>query len=149
MFKKINTTNIAIITIILIFVTKWLSKDKPKPDDPLPVSDIDPNLFTISEDQAEDYADNFLDAFDHTSILDAGTNTDSLNSILNQINEYDLKLIYDKFGLKPYLYLGSHPEWLGGVPYDLKKWIELEIDEDHEVYQKFKVMFKKVGINLA
>jgi len=85
-----------------------------------------------------------------TSQFDAmqgfGTDEAMLFNSLQGLNGKALQLVYQKFGLKPYLVAGYFPSWASGTPLDLFTWYRNELDTG-ELLQ-MKQVWAKSGLLL-
>lgn len=85
-----------------------------------------------------------------TSQFDAmqgfGTDEEMLFNSLNGLNGKALQLVYQKFGLKPYLIAGYFPAWATGTPLDLFSWYRNELDTREMI--KMRQVWAKSGLLL-
>lgn len=95
----------------------------------------------ISESNAANIATSQFDA-----MQGFGTNEDILFSSLNGLNGKALQLVYQKFGLKPYLIAGYFPAWATGTPLDLFSWYRNELDTQELI--KMRQVWAKSGLVL-
>jgi hypothetical protein len=85
-----------------------------------------------------------------TSQFDAmqgfGTNENILFNSLNGLNGKALQLVYQKFGLKPYLIAGYFPAWATGTNLDLFSWYRNELDTNELI--QMRQVWAKSGLVL-
>lgn len=120
--------------------------DEPKnesiPDSVFDSSDVDIDSFTITEDQAIQYALDLEFAFNYPT----GTDLAVIDSILSSVNSNDWGLIDEKFGVRDYFLTGSNP--LFGSPLSLRNWIREEIGQTEQVYINIARKYQDIGIKL-
>lgn len=82
------------------------------------------NGATITNEQAKAYAQRLFLAME-----DYGTDEDSIDEVYYLLvdNPYNIRMVYNAFGLKDYGVFGS-PSWISsGTPTDLKGWFKNEL----------------------
>jgi hypothetical protein len=75
-----------------------------------------------------------------------GTDEAMLFNSLQSLNGKALQLVYQKFGLKPYLIAGFFPAWATGTPLDLFSWYRNELDTNELI--KMRQIWAKSGLVL-
>ncbi len=116
------------------------------PDEFFDSNNIASEKFTINLEQAETHAENLKLAFEAVNF--GGTDLETIETIVYNINEYDLGLIHERFGTPNYFLTGSGGIFDFGDPASLKDWIGAEIDSSETVYIELKKKYKKINIHL-
>lgn len=115
----LNLLKYLILPVGVLFYL-WTKSAKDK------VSKIDTSNAQIADELAGIYANQL-----YLAMSGFGTDENVITRIFSTIDSEDFKLIYKKYDIKPYLWLGSAPELLG-YPYDLVKWLEVDFGFGNE-----------------
>jgi hypothetical protein len=95
----------------------------------------------ISDSNAANIATTQFDAMQGFGTLEY-----MLFNSLNGLNGKALQLVYQKFGLKPYLIAGYFPEFASGTPLDLFSWYRNELDTNELI--QMRQVWAKSGLVL-
>lgn len=139
--KKISIYIIPVVLFILFF----LLFNKRKKNEVFDILDeSNTSKFTISHDEAKQYADDLEEAFNDIKLLSfENTDLESIRSIISNINSYDLGLIHHYFSLRKYFLTGTGV--FNGTPLDLIGWFNEELSKSSDLYITIKMMYQKIN----
>lgn len=100
--------------VLIYFKLSKTSKEKS--------NELDTTGSTINDQQSDLYAEQL-----YTALQDFGTDDSTVMLILNRLSPEDFRKVSNSFGVRPYLWFGSAPSWLG-YPLSLSEWLKREVN---------------------